>query len=182
MLKEVIIFPTDTVYGIGASIYDMESINRIYDIKGRNFNKPLAVLCYDIKQIEEFAVITSKDRLLANRFWPGGLTLILKTNQKYFDLTKELTIGVRIPNHKLALELLKKYGPMKTTSVNDSGEEPFNDYETINERYKNIVKDIYENNEEIQKVSSTVIDTLNNYNVLREGNITQLDIINCIKE
>lgn len=183
MLKKVLIFPTDTVYGIGASIYDKESIKKIYEIKGRDFNKPLAVLCSSIEQVNEFAVLTKQAKVIAEGFWPGGLTLILKTNKKYYDLTKEETIGVRMPNHKLALSLLDKYGPLKTTSVNTSGEEPLNDYEIIYEKYHDVVSDIYQNNESLTKLSSTVIDlTSDNYQILREGHITREDILKVLDE
>lgn len=181
MLKEVLIFPTDTVYGIGASLYDTESIKKIYEIKGRDFNKPLAVLCSNIKQIDEFAYMDKKASLLAKLLWPGGLTMVLKTKPKYFELTGESTIAVRIPNHKLALSLLDQYGPMKTTSVNASGELPLNDYDVIYEKYNLFVNKIYRNEEKIQEVSSTVIDLVNDLKILREGNITKEDILDYLK-
>lgn len=177
MLNKVIVFPTDTVYGVGASIYDKKSISKIYEIKGRDFNKPIAVLCSSIKQMEEFAVITDEARKIGEAFWPGGLTLILKTNEKYFNFSGEKTIGVRIPNHKLALNLISEYGPLKTTSINKSGEEPLNDYEIIKNVYGNVIDDIYENNEKISRISSTVIDLTNNLNIIRLGDIT-IEMIN----
>lgn len=183
MLKEVIIFPTDTVYGIGASIYDKKSINKIYEIKGRDFNKPLAVLCNNVEQIKEFAIVTSDLEKLAQSFWPGALTLILKTNDKYKSLFNEETIGVRIPNHDIALKLTYDYGPLKTTSVNNSGEEPLNDYEIIKNRYENIVSTIYENNVGLSHVSSTVVDlTSDQIKVLRQGEITLANILKVLSK
>ncbi|MDY0277582.1 MAG: L-threonylcarbamoyladenylate synthase [Acholeplasma sp.] len=182
MQNEVIIFPTDTVYGIGAGLYDEEGIKRIYKIKGRDFNKPLAVLCANLEQIETFAIVDKRVKLIAKLFWPGGLTLILKTNDSYFNKTKEKTIGVRIPKHKFAQRLLIDRGPMKTTSVNTSGEEPLNDYGVIYKKYHNVVNYIYENDEDIDGVSSTVIDLTEELKVIREGNIKIEDILNCLKE
>lgn len=182
MLNKVIIFPTDTVYGIGASIYDKNSIDEIYRIKGRDFTKPLAVLCANLNQVESFAIVDDKIKLIARAFWPGGLTLILNTKEEYYKFSKEKTIGVRIPNHKLALSLLEKYGPMKTTSVNRSGEIPLNDYGIIYNIYHDTVEDIYKNNERIEEVASTVIDMTNDMKVIRNGSITLSDIVQVLKK
>lgn len=182
MLKEVIIFPTDTVYGIGASIYDKESINKIYDIKGRDFNKPLAVLVSSLEDISKFALYDERLKLISEAFWPGALTVILNTTLEYKKFSNYETIGVRIPNHHKALSLIKKYGPLKTTSVNNSGEEPLNDYNVIFSRYKNIVNNIYKNDMSLSKVSSTVVDlTSREIKVLREGEITLSDILKVLR-
>jgi len=181
-MNEIIIFPTDTIYGIGTGIYNTEGIKRIYEIKGRDYTKPMAVLCANLKQVEEFAILTKEARLLAKQFWPGGLTLVLNTQEKYYKKTFEKTIGVRIPNHHQALELLIKYGPMKTTSVNMAGEEPLNDYLVIKERYENIVDKIYDNEISIAEVSSTVVNLTNNKPfIIREGSITINDINEVLK-
>lgn len=178
MKNKVIVFPTDTVYGIGAALYDKEGIDRIYKIKGRDFNKPLAVLCASIEQIESFAILSIKAKKIGNIYWPGGLTLILKTNNEYYNKTKEETIGVRIPNHPVALKILLENGPMKTTSVNNSNEPPLNEYSVINERYKNLVDKIYNNDLKLEEVSSTVIDlTTDEIKVLRQGNISKEEIL-----
>lgn len=179
----VIIFPTDTVYGIGTPIMDLEGIKRIYDIKGRSFDKPLALLADSIEAVEPYAIVTNAVKRLARAFWPGGLTLILKTQPDYENKTKEKTLGVRIPNHPLALELLKKYGPMKTTSVNQSGEPPMNQYEEIRDQYQDKVDQIYENHEPILEVASTVLDLSNmKIKVLRAGAISEKEIYNALKD
>jgi len=180
-MKELIIFPTDTVYGIGASLYDLDNIKKIYEIKGRSFNKQLPVLCSSIEQIEKFAVFDESALKLAKAFWPGGLTLILKSKEEYYQFSGEETIGVRIPNHKLALELLEKFGPLKTTSINDSGDAPLNDYETIYKKYNNKVSYIYKNNEESLGLSSTIINLVGEVKVLRLGSITLEEINESLK-
>lgn len=177
-MDKIIIFPTDTVYGIGTGINNLDGIKKIYEIKGRDFTKPMAVLCANLDQVAEFAVLTREAKLLAKQFWPGGLTLILNTTDKYNKKTFEKTIGVRIPNHKQALNLLIKYGPLKTTSVNNSEEEPLNDYEIIKQRYENLVDEIYPNDEVISEHSSTVINLTNkDLYIIRQGSIT-IDEIN----
>jgi len=182
-MNYVIIFPTDTVYGIGTPIMDTEGIKRIYDIKGRSFDKPLAVLTDSIESMGPYVVITKAVRKLAQAFWPGGLTLILKTTEQYEEQTGEKTLGVRIPNHPLALQLLKELGPMKTTSVNQSGEPPLNDYETILAHYGAMVEKVYPNDQPILEVSSTVLDISGmKVKVLRAGAISEKEIYHILKD
>ncbi|MBN3490849.1 threonylcarbamoyl-AMP synthase [Acholeplasma equirhinis] len=176
-MNKVIIFPTDTVYGIGTPILDKEGIRKIYEIKGRDFNKPLAVLCSNLDQMTEFGYVTDDAVKLAKAFWPGALTLILKSKPDYAKESGEVTIGVRMPNHPLALKIIAMHGPMKTTSVNNSGEAPLNDYAIIKERYADKVDYIYPNDQKLSEVSSTVVDlTQDEPKILRLGDITLEDI------
>ena len=133
----VIIFPTDTVYGIGTKIFDIDGINKIYEIKKRPKDKPLACLCASIDQIKSIAILNEDAEKLINAFLPGPLTLILKSKEEVKNKIGYETIGVRIPNYKLALDILNENGPMLTTSVNDSGANPINEYDDIIIKYKN---------------------------------------------
>lgn len=175
----VIIFPTDTVYGIGTKIFDIDGINKIYEIKKRPKDKPLACLCASLEQIKTIAVLTKDAEILINKFLPGPLTLILKANEEVKNKIGYDTIGVRIPNYKLALDILKENGPMLTTSVNDSGSNPINEYEEILIKYKNDVDMIYKSTEKSSALASTVVSIIdNNIKILREGEIT----LNMIKK
>lgn len=175
--KDIIIFPTDTVYGMGAKLYDKEGLNLIYQIKKRPLNKSIAVLCASLQQAKKLVKFSSQSLKLALHFWPGPLTLILPTTWKYFSKTKEKTLGLRIPNHPLALKILKKNGPLKTTSVNESNNPPLNDYQTIFNIYHNKVVRIYPNYHPILKTSSTIIDlTTSQSFILRQGSIIQEEI------
>ncbi|WP_334330824.1 L-threonylcarbamoyladenylate synthase [Candidatus Phytoplasma prunorum] len=172
----LIIFPTDTIYGIGAKINDNEGINKIYKLKKRSFSKPLSILFYDLSQIRQFVKINATSKKLMNHFWPGPLTLILKTTSFYKKKNKEKNLGIRQPKHLLALKLLKKYGPLKTTSVNISGFPPLNNYKVIFEKYEKKVDYIfYDSEKNLSKLSSTVLDLQlnNNFKILREGSITK---------
>lgn len=172
-MSKLIIFPTDTVYGIGCPIFDINSIHKIYDIKHRSLEKPLACLCYDLAQIEEIAEVNEKVKRLITAFMPGALTLILKAKSMVTAKIGYKTIGVRIPNSKLALSLLKENGPMLTTSVNESGEEPLSSYEEIVHAYGSIVDQVYPAEESFSNISSTVIDcTEESLKLLREGTIS----------
>lgn len=176
-MNKLLIFPTDTVYGIGCSIYDRASQMKIYKIKNRPLDKPLAVLCSSIEQIEEIAYLNDEARKLINAFLPGPFTLILKAKENICDIVGFDTVGVRIPNSTLALKILNEIGPMTTTSVNDSGSVALNDYETIYSKYKDLVDEIYKPCGESSNLASTVVKIENdNIKILREGAIKLADI------
>ncbi len=121
---DIISFPTDTVYGIGANIFNETAIDKIYQSKHRPKNKPLAVLCANIEQIMQVAkIIPAPAKSLITEFMPGALTVILPKREEIpFSVTSGLdTIGVRIPNHPVALEILESIGPLATTSANITG-------------------------------------------------------------
>ncbi len=174
----ILIFPTDTVYGIGTPIFDIDGINKIYEIKKRPKDKPLACLCADINQIDKIAYLNNDIIKLINEFLPGALTIILNSKEEVIKKIGYKTIGIRIPNSKCALSILKEYGPMLTTSVNDSGDVPLNNYDEIKEKYNNLVDKIYKSDEQSSNLSSTVILVDNdNIKILREGSIKKEDIL-----
>ena len=124
----VVAFPTDTVYGIGASLRHPDALRRIYEIKGRDAAKPLPVLLASIDRIDLVAEVPDDATLaLLRRFWPGGLTVALPARP---DAPAEVvhpdgTVGVRVPDHSIALALCDRAGgALATTSANRSGEPP----------------------------------------------------------
>lgn len=176
-MGKILIFPTDTVYGIGCAIFDKTSIEKIYEIKHRPRNKPLACLCANLNQINEIAFINDKEKKIVEEFMPGALTIILKAKDKVKEITGFDTIGVRIPNSKIAQEILLNNGPMLTTSVNESNERPLNDYIEIKQQYGHLVDEIFQSEEQSSDVASTVVSLLENQIViLREGAIKKCQI------
>jgi L-threonylcarbamoyladenylate synthase len=113
----VVAFPTDTVYGLGAAADDEVARRRIYRIKGRPVGLPLILMVAAESQLEGWVHLDSRSEALVRRWWPGPLTLILHAKGGG-------TLGVRIPQHKVALELLRAAGPLMTTSANLHGKEP----------------------------------------------------------
>ena len=112
----VVIFPTETVYGVGARASDEKAIKRIYDIKKRSLDKPLQILIADLEQAESLALdISLKARELMKKHWPGPLTLVFKS-------ASGGSVGIRMPKHDWLLKLIKKTGPLAATSANLSGE------------------------------------------------------------
>lgn len=181
-MSKVIIFPTDTVYGIGTPIFDCEGIEKIYKIKHRPLDKPLACLCANLDQIEKIAYVTDDAKKLINKFLPGALTLILKSKEEVISKIGYKTIGVRIPNSKIALDILMENGPMLTTSVNESGEVPENEYDDIVRDFGKYVDKVYETNHKSSSIPSTVI-LINDdsFKILREGEIKEEDIKSLLK-
>jgi len=180
-LSKVIIFPTDTVYGIGTPIFDIEGIKRIYDIKKRPKDKPLACLCANLEQINSIAYLNDKAIKLINKFLPGPLTLILNAKEEVINKIGYKTIGVRIPNCDIALNILKENGPMLTTSVNESGSIPLNEYDDIKRDYNDLVDYIYDTNTHSSNISSTVVLINDNeFKILRAGEITLDDLNNVV--
>ncbi len=179
-MSKVIIFPTDTVYGIGTPIFDIEGIKRIYKIKNRPLDKPLACLCSDLDQIKSICKVNDKAIKLINKFLPGALTLILEANKEVYEKIGYKTIGVRIPNYDKALNILKENGPMLTTSVNESGNVPLNEYDDIYKNYNNLVDYIYDSDRESSNHPSTVLSLIDGVKILREGDISLKDINECL--
>lgn len=124
----VVAFPTDTVYGLGASLKFPDALARIYTIKGRESHKPLPVLLSSIDRISEVATVPDTRVLtLLRAFWPGGLTVALPARPGIPGevVHADGTVGVRVPDHSIALMLCERAGgALATTSANRSGEPP----------------------------------------------------------
>ena len=118
-------FPTDTVYGVGALAFDQSAIESIYAAKDRPLEKAIPILISDMGDLEKVAIdIPPLARRLAIRFWPGPLTIILPKNPSLpAAVSATATVGVRVPDHAIARELLRAAGPMAVTSANLSGHE-----------------------------------------------------------
>jgi L-threonylcarbamoyladenylate synthase len=120
---ELVAFPTDTVYGLGASLHNPASIARLYQVKDRELSKAIAVLLGSLADLELVAQgVSETARRLSERFWPGPLTLVVPRRPDLPEmLSPSQTIGVRMPDHPLALALLRQSGPLAVTSANLSG-------------------------------------------------------------
>jgi tRNA threonylcarbamoyl adenosine modification protein (Sua5/YciO/YrdC/YwlC family) len=124
--------PTDTVYGVAADPWSESGMSALFELKGRGPEHPVALLVADLEQAHELVVITALAERLAAEFWPGPLTLVLPAAR---DLPPWIgdqargTVGVRVPQHPVALDLLDKAGTLAVTSANRSGEEAAVDHE-----------------------------------------------------
>jgi L-threonylcarbamoyladenylate synthase len=119
----LVAFPTDTVYGLGALIQTPQSILALYTVKGRDAAKAIPLLLGSPGELDQVALAVSRmARRLAERFWPGPLTLVVpKHSSLPLELSSQATVGVRMPDHPVALALLRVTGPLAVTSANRSG-------------------------------------------------------------
>ncbi len=167
---EIIVFQTDTVYGVGCLLNSEVGVNKIYQLKNREKRNPLAVLCANIEQVKLLVKNFEAGEEYAKKYWPGALTLVFLKKDTVGDFVTSnfKTVGVRIPNDKIALKILEKFGPMAVTSLNYSKEAAILKYEDAL-KFNDFVDYLVKGND-LSSVSSTVYDIVNQ-KVLRQGEI-----------
>ena len=175
----IVIFPTDTVYGMGCNPYNVNAVEKIYEIKSREKIKPLPVLAYSLDTVKQIARIDTFTEKIIKKYWPGPLTLILELTDKKLKKSLKLDnkIAVRIPDSKCTLKLLKKCGLLVGTSSNISGNPSSTDPK---ECLKNIINyDIFLNGGTItSKGESTIIEIENEeIKIIREGVLKKEEIM-----
>jgi L-threonylcarbamoyladenylate synthase len=183
----VVVFPTDTVYGIGCDPYNEEAVERIFRIKKRSKTKPFPVLTHNIKSVKKIIKLDKIGSKLAKAFWPGQLTIIghlIDDNIPKIVNGGKKSLGVRIPNNLCTLELLKGCNFLLGTSANISNtdsnvtaqqilESDLKGYDAILIGDNNILKR--------NVLSSTIVDiTENSLQIIREGPVKSEDIYEII--
>ena len=176
-----VIFPTETLYGLGGIITDEKVIKRIFKIKSRSSVKPLPVMISNLENLHLVAYeIPKEGEILAKKYWPGPLTLILKKSPSISSVITcgGPSAGIRIPANPVALKLLEAVGvPMAVTSANISGEENILTIEEIIDCFKNEVDVIIDGGPISYGIASTVVDLTGEKPViLREGKIQKEEI------
>lgn len=200
----IIVYPTDTAYGIGCQIFNEKSIDRIFEIKQRPKEKSLPVLVNSVTMCKKLVKINSKAGHLIKKFWPGGLTLVLPLIQfkeiaNYFNLSKELVerclekitsrkykLGVRLPNSKIVDYLIKKIKiPLIGTSANVSGKGSCYSAEDVVKQFKdrNLQPDLILDGGKLENSRiSTVLEFNEDIKILRPGAIRLEEIKSVIKK
>lgn len=184
---ELIIYPTDTVYGVGGVLKE-DTLKKIYEAKTRSFSSPLIALVNSLDKVDEIAIISDEHRekinKLIKRFWPGGLTMILKKRENVpaIMVSNGETVGVRMPNHKLALDIIESAGGiLATTSANISGEATPSSFVEISPIFKERVDIVIDGGKCPIGTASTIIDmSKSKISILREGSISKEEIENII--
>lgn len=126
----IIAYPTDTTYGIGCSIFNKRGIERIYVLKQREKKKPFSFICADLSDVARFSKVSNYAFKIMKRYLPGPYTFVLTASNIVPNLlvTRQKTVGIRIPDNKICLAIVQRLGhPIITTSANISGEEPIGD-------------------------------------------------------
>ena len=159
-------YPTDTTYGIGCDATNEAAVERVFKAKGRDFNKPLGLAFSSVEMIKDYRDISGKEELILRQLLPGPFMILLKRRESVSDriTAKSNKVGARIPDHKIAIELvngLRK--PIVTTSANVSGEADPTSSSEVKLKVDMIVK-----GECKYKEASTVFD-IENKKILRKG-------------
>jgi len=169
--NQIVGIPTETVYRIGVNPFSQEAVDKIFELKGRDEDKPLSILVssfYDLQKLEIVSIIPEVVEL----YWPGPLTIVVETKKEFADgvgTKNPSSIGVRVPDNELAIELLKITGPLAVTSANLSGENDINsDTEAENVFGTKVTE--YLEGESLHGSGSTIIDLrVDGGEILREG-------------
>jgi tRNA threonylcarbamoyl adenosine modification protein (Sua5/YciO/YrdC/YwlC family) len=134
----VIGYPTDTIYGVGCDLFNPEAIRKVHRLKQGDGKKPLSFICADLKDISKYAFVSDFAYKTMKRLLPGPYTFVLKATKLVPKIaqTKQKTVGIRIPDNKICLALVKELGnPIISTSVNRPDEGLYNDPHEIEERF-----------------------------------------------
>jgi L-threonylcarbamoyladenylate synthase len=178
---EIVAVPTDTVYGIAVDLALPDAIERLFAAKRRPPDKAVALLLADADQAAVLGEVNAAARLLAERFWPGGLTLVLprRPDARLPDVLAAgaPTVGVRVPDHPAPRALAAALGPLPTTSANRSGEPDARDAHEIAERLGDAIALVLDGGPIRGGPASTVVDCTGSRPVIRRaGAIASADI------
>ena len=182
---EVIVMPTDTVYGLAALAEDESAVKKIFKIKNRPKTMPLIIFVRSLEEAKKIAEFNELDIILAKNFWPGPLTLILnKKKKKIFNGDKRLSkIGIRIPRNKAMLSLLNNIKkPLATTSANLHKEKNERSIKNLKILLSKDLKTAIFSNEKMTFKESTLVATYaNEVKILRNGQLNKSQIRKVIK-
>ena len=173
---QLVVMPTDTVYGIGADAFDATAVADLLAAKGRGRDMPVPVLVGSWDTIEGLvSYVPAQMRSLIEAFWPGGLTMVVEHAPSLaWDLGQTKgTVMLRMPLHPVALELLRDVGPMAVSSANVSGQPPASDAAMAEGQLGDSVEVYLDGGPSGEPVASTIVDlTADEPRILREGAIT----------
>ncbi len=179
---ELILYPTDTLYALGADIFNETAIKKVFKVKQRPYSIPLPVAVASIEQIESIAWMNEQSWTISRRFLPGKLTIILKKkpNVPALVTSGSDSIAIRVPHHPIAFELLTRFGPLTVTSANLHQMETKSLVSEILQQLKTSIP-VCINDGRKQAVASTIIDLSGNTpRVVREGSISAKQLLDVI--
>lgn len=168
----VIAYPTDTTYGIGCSIFNKKGLERIYQAKQRDKRKPFSFICYDLSDISHYTRLTNLAFKIMKRHLPGPYTFVLEASREVPDLliTKQKTVGVRMPDNPICMAFVQGLGvPLVTTSANLSGEEPVGDPLEIQSQFGHALDMVIDGGLLATDVSTVISLVGDRPELLREG-------------
>ncbi len=178
------IYPTDTVYGLGCDPLNTEAVKRVLKAKSGKREKPLPILASSKEQVERIAFLSEKARKIAEKFWPGSLTVVLLKRKALPNIvTLNLdSVGVRVPQHETAIQLIALSGGLLVgTSANRTGGKPPRTAQEAAGQIGGDVDIIIDGGPTALGVSSTVVDlTADTPRILREGPVSLKEILSAV--
>ena len=181
----IVAVPTDTVYGLGADAFNADAVQKLYTLKGRPAGNPIPLVLGTVDDVHQVAQnLPGFFFHLAERFWPGGLTIVVEAKNLLPILTAGgSTVGLRIPNHPLLLQILRQFGgPMAITSANLSGEPPATAVQEFGDALTSQIDMIVDGGETPGPVPSTVYDiSVSPPQIRRPGVISEETLANTFK-
>ena len=168
----VIGYPTDTIYGVGCDLFKPEAIRKIHRLKKMGKNKALSFICADLKDISNYAYVSNYAYKVMKRLLPGAYTFVLKATKLVpkTAMTRQKTVGIRIPDNKICLALVKELGhPIISTSVYKPDEGLYNDPAEIEERFGKQLDLVIDGGMIVAEHSSIIDLTEDVPKVIREG-------------
>lgn len=179
---ELVCYPTDTLYGIGADIGNVEAVKKVFRIKNRPFNMPLSVAVSNERSLDEITYVDDRSRKLIDSFLPGPLCLILKKRKVVSDVVTAglKNVAIRIPDNKKALDLVSSFGPITCTSANIHKKPTPNVISEIKMQFKDGIS-VYIDDGKLSSKPSTIVDvTAKSLKIVREGVISEDEILEVI--
>lgn len=178
---QIIVYPTDTVYGIGCDPFNKDSISKIYDLKKREGNKRFPILGFSKEELEKIVEFNIDAEKISEKFWPGQVTLLLPIRKEMAEkINNNGKLAVRVPNNECVLAILEKCKLIIGTSANISGQESILDSNECKTKIPGI--DVLVNGGKITSLGeSTIIDFIDDQvKVIREGSISKDEIENIL--
>lgn len=181
------VYPTDTSYGLAVDATNLAAVNKLYRLKGRNFNKPVHVIYPSTGWLKKIVKLNIRALRLMAKFLPGPLTLVLPLKSKLPSFKKLSagtgTLGVRLPNHKTALGLVKRFGkPITTTSANIAGKDAAYSVIEVKKQFSHsaLKPDFYLDGGKLKKVKPSTVASVstNHVKILRPGPVSEKQIKN----
>lgn len=168
----VIAYPTDTTYGLGCNIFSRQGVRTIYQIKQRDPRKPFSFICADLADVARYACVSNVAFKIMKRHLPGPYTFVLEATRVVPDslVTRQKTVGIRIPDEPIAIAIVRELGhPLVTTSANLAGEEPLHDPHEIELRLGKQLDLVIDGGMRLGDPSTIVSLLDDRIEVLREG-------------
>jgi len=182
----LVVYPTDTVYGLGCDPFNVGAVERVFEVKGERKQKPLPILASDIDHIKKIAYMSGKARKIAEKHWPGALTLVVSKKRALPNIVTcgFASVGVRIPKHTVAVQLISLCdGLLVGTSANITGEKPPKTALEATKQLGGQVDIVLDGGPSPLGQESSIVDlTSGKPKMLREGPVKLAEVLKAIRD